>query len=293
LTRVFGKCKPLIGVVHLPPLPGSYGYRRAKYPPLHGRKWTFDEILEYAVGEAAKYEEAGFDGVIVENYGDRPYPLKAGPGQAAALARVAAEVASHASIPVGVNILRNSAYEAVYAAHVSGAEFLRVNSICEHRLSPEGLIEPGARDLARALSELDLYGDLEGGRLAILADVDVKHSAPITEKPPVLVLEECIARAGFPVHAVVVTGQTTGEGPEPGYVEEIAGVARRLGLKVVVGSGVSKENLATYWRVADAFIVGTSVKVGGVTENEVDVEKARSLAKLADQYRRTWPCRGR
>jgi len=292
LTRVFEKCKPLIGVVHLPPLPGSYGYKRARYPPLHGKHWAFEEILDYAVEEAGKYEEAGFDGVIIENYGDRPYPIRAGPGQTAALARAAAEAAARVSIPVGVNLLRNSAYEAVYAAHISGAEFLRVNSLCEHRLSPEGLIEPGARDLARALSELNLYGDLEEGKLAVLADVDVKHSVPVAEKPPVLVLEECVARAGFPVHAVVVTGQTTGEGPEPGYVEEIAGAARRLGLKVVVGSGVSKDNLAAYWRVADAFIVGTSVKVGGVTENRVSVERARSLASLAQQYRRTWPCRG-
>ncbi len=287
------KCKPLIGVVHLPPLPGSFGYGKLPYPSYHGKTWTLEEIVDYAVSEASKYEEAGFDAVIVENYGDRPYTIRAGPGQVASMTRIVSEVVRSVSIPVGVNILRNSAYEALYVAYVTGASFIRVNNLCEYRVSLEGAMEPAVRDVAKAISELDIYRDVAEGKIMVLGDVDVKHSYPVASRYEARdVVEDCLSRAGFTIHAVIISGRSTGEEPEVAYVEELAGPARRHGLRVIIGSGVSADNIASYWRLADAFIVGTSVKLGGITENVVSLDKAKALARLAAHYRRTWPCPG-
>ncbi len=286
------KCKPLIGVVHLPPLPGSYGYKRLPYPTSHGRIWGFDEILDYAIAEAKTYEEAGFDAVILENYGDKPYRVRVGPAQVAAMTRIASEVISKLGIPVGISMLRNSGYEALSVAYASGASFVRVNSICEHRLAPEGYLEPAIHDIASAVRDLDLYEDLREGRILILGDIDVKHSLPLASRYDArIVVEDCLRRTGFQVHGVILTGQATGAEPEIAYVDEIGGAARAQGLRVIIGSGVSLDNIANYWRLADAFIVGTSVKLGGDTENRVSLERARQLVRLVEHYRRTWPCR--
>ncbi len=289
---VFGVCKPLIGVVHLPPLPGSPGYRRVRFPDVGGRVWDFEDIIEYAVGQARIYESSGFDGVIVENYGDKPYSLKVNVGQVAAMVRVVSSVVKNISIPVGVNMLRNSGYEAFYVAYVSGARFIRVNNLCEMRVSQEGILKPEARRLSRALGELLTYEDLYTGRLAIMADVGVKHSSPIVQSQSLQdVVRDCIERCGIPLYSLIVTGARTGE--EPGYdkVEEILPLARDLGVQLYIGSGVAHTNISKYWNVADGFIVGTSVKVGGRTENPVSEEKAVALAKLVKHLREVMGCK--
>ncbi len=279
-----GRCKPLIGVVHLPPLPGSPGYRARRWPPSAGKFWSLHEIIEYALAEARAYIESGFDAVIIENYGDTPYPKRPGPLQVAAMTRVVSEVVKAiGGSRVGVNMLRNGAAEAVAVAAAAGASFVRVNSLCETRLTPEGVIEPEASRVAWALRSL---GALDEGGPAILADVDVKHSSPLARYSLRDAVRDCIERSGTPIAGIIVTGRATGEEATPVDVEEAASVAKPHGVAVIVGSGVSTANLSRYWHAADAFIVGSSVKVGGAAWNPVDRSKARALAALAAQYRR-------
>src|SRR5262245_50076794 len=67
LTEVFPSiCKPIIGMLHLPPLPGSYNY--AGQP--------LDDIVAHAVGEADILTSSGFDGLLMQNAGDRPASLE-------------------------------------------------------------------------------------------------------------------------------------------------------------------------------------------------------------------------
>lgn len=287
---IFGKCKPLIGVVHLPPLPGSPGYRRSRFPDARGDTFSFNSILEYGLSQAKAYEAAGFDGVIVENYGDKPLGRVANRAQVASMAVVTRAIAEKVSIPVGVNVLRNSGAEAIVVAHLSGAKFIRINNLCEVRVSPEGILYPEARRMARALSDLGLYEDLYAERLIIMSDVNVKHSYALSPADPASVMRDCVERSGFPIHYAVVSGPRTGE--EPGYdaVEAVLPVAKELGLHVIVGSGVTGSNLSKYWRVADGFIVGTSVKIGGRPEAPVSEERAASLAKLAEHFRSSVGC---
>ncbi len=289
---LFNTCKPLIGVVHLPPLPGSPGYKKRRYPLHLGKKWSLDEIIEYAVQEARKYEEAGFNAVIIENYGDKPYSIKAGLGQTASLAIVAREVVREIRLPVGVSLLRNSGYEAIYAMITSGASFARINNLCEVRVSPEGILLPGASDTAKALSELDVYDDLESGKIIIFADIDVKHSWPIANYGISVseLTRECLDRVGFPLSAVVISGAWTGIPPSEEVVKDAYEVARAKGTGVIVGSGITSENLPGYWRLADGFIIGTWVKLGRITENVVALDSAKRLAEIAKRYRDIWPC---
>ena len=64
LKDVFKVDKPIIGMVHLRPLPGS-----PKYDPVN---MGMDKIISIALEEAAILEQAGVDGVQVENMWDIP-----------------------------------------------------------------------------------------------------------------------------------------------------------------------------------------------------------------------------
>ncbi len=254
--------KPLIGVVHLPPLLST-----------HRQGVGVEEAVAYALGEARKYEEAGFDAVIVENYGDKPYHVEWSDHLLTALlTAVSRELTRSLSIPVGVNVLRNDPRTALSAAYAGGARFIRVNAFCEARLAGEGLLQPAAAVVADIRDRLDRV-------VLVFADIDVKHSIPVSDKQHLL-LADCASRSladGF-----IASGPHTGEPPPPGYVASLRSALKPY--PVLLGSGVSTSNIKAYWGLADGFIVGTSVKVG-TAETRIDVERARKLATLVRELR--------
>ncbi len=138
LLDLFESPKPIIGMIHLMPLPGS---------PLF--KGDFDEILDQALRDARALEEGGVDGVIVENLGDKPYPRTAGRITVAAMAVIVREVVKEIGIPVGVNVLRNDGLASVAIAKVTGASFIRVNVFIDTVISESGILDPIAPRLLR------------------------------------------------------------------------------------------------------------------------------------------------
>lgn len=158
-TEIFGRKKPLIGVIHLPALPGSPSYRGE----------PFERILERALRDLASLEEGGADAAILENFGDRPFAKFADKATVAQMAVIARELVRNAKIPIGVNVLRSDGVAALSIAFASGASFIRVNVFSGVVFTDQGLIEGCAREvlaLRRAL----------GAKVAILADVHVKHA---------------------------------------------------------------------------------------------------------------------
>lgn len=244
----------IIGVVHLPPLPGSPRYS----PP-------FSRVVEFAVSNAKALEEAGFDGVILENFNDSPFRPRVKEAETiAAMALAARAVVEAVSIPVGVNLLRNSAPEAAAVAAVAGAQFIRANALCEVVSAPEGLLEPVARDVADVLARLK-------ADVAVLADIYVKHGYPLHQRPISEVARDCAERGG--ASAVVVTGARTGSPPEPALIGEAAAG----GLPVYVGSGTTPRNLGDF-KGAYGFIVGTYLKR---PDGSIDRERAREYVEAA------------
>ena len=84
MQQLFGNRKPLIAMVHVPPLPGTPLYDAARRGA--GLISTVQRDLELLL-------EAGFDGYMFCNEGDRPYELRAGPEAAAVMSRVVTECA--------------------------------------------------------------------------------------------------------------------------------------------------------------------------------------------------------
>lgn len=262
---IFRERWPIIGMVHLAPLPGS---PRAE-------ALNVGAVLEAADRDARALLEGGVDGILVENYGDAPFfPGRVPPITVAAMAAIIGTLVGRVECPVGVNVLRNDGRAALAIAVACGARFLRANVLAGTASVGEGILRGMAHALLRERRAL-------GAPVAIWADLRVKHAATIAPRPLQVEARELVERAGADV--VIVSGEATGAAPATGFLEEV----RRAipGVPCVLGSGLTAENAAVLAPLADGAIVGTSLKVGGVATNPVDPARVRSLVAAVRRAR--------
>ena len=271
----------IIGMVHARALPGSPGY---------GGDWP--AVIEAARRDAAALVEGGVDAVMVENFGDVPFYRGRVPAETVACLTVLASAVREATggpggagergLPVGVNVLRNDGASAVAVALAAGASFVRVNVLAGAVVADQGVVKGDAAGLMRQRRAMG------AGHVAVVADVRVKHAAPLAGTgwlPIDQEVEELVLRAG--ATAVVVSGSGTGKPTDLGEVGAAARAARACGerlnraVPVWVGSGVTVETAASLARVADGLIVGTSLKEGGRVDAPVDLGRVRDLVWAA------------
>jgi len=258
---------PVIGMVHLPPLPGSPRYEPAG-PGGGGRA----AIREAAVRDAVALRSGGAHAVMVENFGDVPFFKDAvGPHTVAEMTAVVSAVVAATGLPVGVNVLRNGAAAAVAVAAAAGAAFVRVNVLAGAAVTDQGVIEGRAAEVMRARAAHD------AAHVRVLADVAVKHAAPLVPRPIAEQVAELTGRAL--ADAVIVTGPATGS---PVDMDELRAVkAAAGGAAVLVGSGVTAATAAALAEIADGLIVGTSVKRDGQLGRPVDPPRVRAVVDAA------------
>ncbi|MBI4462296.1 MAG: BtpA/SgcQ family protein [Acidobacteria bacterium] len=268
LEQLFGVPKPVIGMVHLWPLPGAPGYTG----------YGMRTIIDHAVRDAETLMQAGVNGLIVENMWDLPYYVGTAvrPEAMTAQAVAAAEVVKNASVPVGINVIHNGGVVCLSIAVAAGAKFIRVCILTGSRLWDTGEIDHGcAADLVRKRKEL--YAE----NIHLFADVDKKHSISFPGLDLATHIEWC---EFYGADALIVTGRMTGAPPERETVRE----ARRLATRpLLVGSGSNEENIAAFLQHADGVIVGSSLKKDGVMENPVDLERARRFVNVVRAMRET------
>ncbi|WP_440058949.1 BtpA/SgcQ family protein [Thermogladius sp. 4427co] len=261
----------VVGVIHLPRLPYSDTLV----------EFDLDRVVESVLREASILEELGYDSVIVENYGDAPYPKRVrDPLALSVIALIVREVVKNTSLRVGVNILRNSGREAYAVAVATGARFIRVNALTETIVSDSGVIEPEAPRLRAIRSN---YRGVE-----VYADILVKHAGSLTlaiqalagkvSGDPLALLPEivrdAVERGG--ADKVVATGLRTGEAPDPVFVKR---VRESSPVPVILGSGATPENIGLYKPYIDGVIVGSYIKRDGRAGNPVDPGRAEKFIK--------------
>lgn len=256
---LFGEGKTFIGVIHLPPLPGS---------PRWGGDLT--AVLERAEWEAAILTEGGANAVIVENFGDAPFRIgRVEPETVAAMTRAVHLVCRTTPLPVGVNMLRTDGLSALAVAVAAGAQFIRVNVHYGVMAADEGLVT------GEAFETLRRRRIMNAGHVNILADVLVKHAVPLGEPDLSLMARETAYR-GL-ADGLIVTGPVTGQ---PAVAGDVAAVRSAVPDRpLLVGSGIDASNAALYLAHADGAIVGTSLKKGGVITNPIDLERVRATAR--------------
>lgn len=251
--------KPVVGMLHLPALPGSPGFG-GQLEAIYVEVWRDAEALV----------DAGVNGLMLENFGDTPFfPRNVPPWTTAHMAALAVETRRRFDIPLGINVLRNDARAALAVAHASGAQFVRVNVLAGARVTDQGVLEGVAHELLRDRKLLRAEGT------SILADVNVKHSAPLGSVKLENEVADLIDRAG--ADGIIVSGTGTGKAADVNELERVKAVAGET--PVFVGSGVSLDSVDDYSALADGFIVGSFFKVDGRVENPVDASRVKEFMK--------------
>jgi membrane complex biogenesis BtpA family protein len=261
--EIFGRGKALIGMIHVPPLPGAPRYRGA----------GMAAILDTCLRDADALVANGIHGLIVENHGDIPFrkPGNIGPETAACLAVVTDRIGRAFDVPLGINVLANAAIPAFAVAAAAGARFIRVNQWANAYVANEGVIEGEAAEALRYRAAL------RAEHVKVFADSHVKHGAhAITADRTIAELTRDLAF--FDADAVIATGQRTGDAAT---LEEIDAIAAATHLPLLVGSGVTPANVAAILARTQGCIVASSLKVDGVWWNAVDPARVRALLDAA------------
>ena len=263
LFDLFPVPKPVIGMIHLWPLPGAPGYTG----------YGVQKIVDKAKREAESLIHGGVDGLMVENMWDLPYFVgdEVKPEAVTAHAVVAAEIVRTFPVPVGINVIHNGGINCLAIAVAAGARFIRVCILTGARVWDTGEFDHGcAAELMRKRKEL------HAEHIHAFADVDKKHSVPF---PGIDLATHIEWTEFYGADALIVSGKFTGKSPDLGKVREAKRLAKR---PILIGSGATIENVTSLLEFADGIIIGTGLKKDGVMENDVDPVRVR---QFMDQVR--------
>lgn len=265
LEDIFRTSKPIIGMIHLDPLPGSPRYENE----------SMEDIAESALEEAHKLHEGGFHGAIMENFGDYMFLKRVNPETVAAMTYVASEIRRNLpDLTLGICVLQSDAIAALAIAHIVGADFVRVPYYTETYIVDAGVMESIAADALRYRNYLNID-------VKIFADVHIKHGYPLSQRPIWQSARDAEHRGM--ADAILVTGIETGKDTDPSDVKAVKEAVNST--PVFVASGVDKENFHSYQDYADGVIVGTRLKEGNKTEAPLDTRK---ISEFMDVVQKIW-----
>jgi membrane complex biogenesis BtpA family protein len=258
--QLFAGSKPIIGMIHLLPLPG--------YPDSPG----INRVIQQAVADLRILEERGIDGVLIENEFDRPHRVKAAPETIAAMTRVTRSIVQESDrVFVGCEILLHDPQASLAVAKLSGAHFIRTDYFVDAMTRPEyGEFELDPEGLIAYRSAID------ADDILILADIQVKYATMITPRSlSTSARMACLKGAD----AVVVTGDASGDAPAIKQLRSAVAGVENFDVPVLIGSGLDAGNAAALLVECDGAIVGTSL----MQDRLVD---AASVDALMQQVRR-------
>lgn len=259
LSEIRAGRKPIIGMVQLPPLPGSSRYTRGQ----------MSDVLSAALEEAEVLSANGIDALMVQNLGDLPVSHRASATQVAWMTRVTGEVVSRCGCPVGLNLLENDS-EAMFAvASAAGADFVRIKVFVGAMMTPFG-VETG-----QAFAAIRARNGCDAAHVAIFADVHDRTGNPIASGGFAEDVDFAVRLGG--ADGLVLTGKSYEQ-----TLELIAAARKQVGqVPILVGGGVTAKNLAEVARVADGAIVSSSLKNSSTAFGQFDPVKVKEFMEQA------------
>ena len=269
LNRIFSMPKPIIGMIHLKPLPGSPNYDPAVY--------DIKKIIDFAVEEAKILEDAGLNGLQIENYWDEPFLKgeKIGYETCTAMTAAASAVAQNVNIPVGINVHMNGGKAAMAIACATGAKWIRVFEFVSAYISYTGLTEGIGGELSR-------YRSMLGAKdIQMFCDANVKHGSHyIVHDRSVNELAYDAQEQG--ADGIIITGFSTGIAPTK---EKVVEARKNIKVPVLLGSGINIQNAEELLSVSDGAIIGSAFKTDGDMKKRGNDQKARDFMRKVENMR--------
>lgn len=252
--------KVIIGMLHLPPLPGSPRFRG-----------SMKELIRSAQMDLKALIQGGVDAILIENFGDKPYPVGAMPLiSLVAMAYIVGRLARQIRRPFGINIQFNQFKAEAAMAAVSQADFIRVEGFVDNLLTDSGWSPACAAWVTRCRTRWR-------NSFEIWADVHVKEAIVLGSRS---LVEAARAAVSNLADVLIVSGARTGEETP---LEAVRLVKEAVPCPVLIGSGLNMDNASRLLQAADGAIVGTAIKRDGRVENPVDPERVAALVRIARQ----------
>jgi hypothetical protein len=264
IESLFGTKKPIVGMLHLKPLPGSPVYDGS----------GLDSVIEAALEDAEALVAGGINALEVENYNDLSYfPNTAPPETVASMSIVAREVKKQfPDIPLGICLLSDPK-ASLAVAHTVGAKFVRSTFFTEAAVDVSGLVLRKPHEILRYRKFLD-------PSIKIFADIHIKHAAPLANRP---IEESAYDAAYFLADGVLISGSHTGKSTSLNDVKKVKSVLPEF--PVLIGSGINKNNVKELFKFADGAVAGTSLKKDGETCNKVSEKRVKKFMAEVNKMR--------
>lgn len=248
--------RPVIGMCHLPPLPGDPGYRSED---------RVEDIVTYARAEVAALQEGGIDAVLISNEFSLPYLTRTEPITAITMARIIGELRADLSVPFGVNVLWDGIASLDLAA-ATGAVFVR-EIFTGVYASDFGLWDTDVGAAARHRQRI------QAGGVRMLYNVVPEGATYLADRDLARLTRSTVFNAR--PDGICVSGLTAGSETS---IEQLRTVKDAAGdTPVFVNTGVTPATVAESLGIADGAIVGTYLKEDGRFENRVDVRRVTEL----------------
>jgi membrane complex biogenesis BtpA family protein len=260
VSQVFGEKKPLIAMVHLPPLPGT---------PLYDAEAGVEGILAHVRADLDLLAPSDFDAFLFCNEGDRPYVFEAGYDGVAVMTRVVTELAPR-DRPFGVDFLWDSR-AALAMAVATGASFMRCVATGAYE-SDMGLWTTDAGALLRERRRLNARD------LAVFMNVTPEFASALGRRTVGEVARSVVVSSL--ADAILVSGPMAGAEPTlDALVEAKAAVGDAV--PVFANTGTKSTNVASFLEVADGIIVGSDLKQDGYTWSPVEGARVEKFLQAA------------
>ncbi|WP_281355189.1 BtpA/SgcQ family protein [Phytoactinopolyspora limicola] len=256
--------KPVIGMCHLPALPGDPGYDAGS---------GLDGVLNHARDELAALQAGGVDAVMISNEFSLPYLTQTEPITAITMARVIGELSREIHVPFGVNVLWD-ARASIDLAVATGASFVR-EIFTGVYASDFGLWNTDAGATARHRKAVG------GDHVRLLFNIVPEAAAYLAHRDLADITRSTVFNNR--PDAICVSGLTAGAATDVATLESVKAAAGTT--PVVVNTGVRADNVRQTLSIADAAVVGTFFKRDGVFENSVDPARVETLMSEVRQLR--------
>jgi membrane complex biogenesis BtpA family protein len=254
LQSIFKTEKPFIGMVHLRP---TVGY--TDYP-------GDDAFLNHAIADAQALIDGGVDGVLIENDRDQPPTILVTAEQHDCIAKAVTAIRGITSLPIGVGVLLNDWRASLDIAHTHGCQFVRIDVFVDRVSCPAGVIEPEAEHIMAHRKSIGAEG------IAVFADIQVKHKTLLETRKTLTQSAAQAITAG--AAGVVITGEATGQETPLSRIQEVKNAYPNF--PVLVGAGITEQNVAEQFAVCDGAFIGTSLKD---EHDRVDVARVQQLSE--------------
>lgn len=257
--------KQIFGMIHLQALPGT-----------PGNKYTVRKIKEIALNELEIYKQYNLDGLIIENMHDIPYmKRKVGPEICAVMAVIAAALRKEYKKPLGIQVLAGANKVALAIAKAAELDFIRAEGFIFSHIADEGLMNADAATLLRYRKAINATN------VKIFSDIKKKHSSHFITND-LSISDYAQAAQFFLSDGLIITGKSTAFAPA---LEEVKSVRRETELLIIIGSGITFNNIEKYWDYADIFIVGSHFKKDFRWFNELSEENIAMFMNKVEKLR--------